>query len=123
MVVLPTEGEDLWIFRVEELQGAPARSLESFSIGDDAFHPPEEGGGVPLLVFHIDGLVVVLGVDDDRKVELLRVGGGKTGISIRAPLHGRPHAIPVPEIVVITHPDLIAVIDHRQTRNSQVKCC
>src|SRR2546430_16683429 len=65
------------------------RSTVALSQRHEAFHPPEQRVRVVLLGLHVDGLVVVLGVDDRGEVELLRVAPGEAGVAIRAPLHGR----------------------------------
>ena len=41
---------------------------------------------------------------------------GLTGIPVCAPLHWRPHAVTIAQINVVTHSDLIAVIDHWRPR-------
>ena len=54
---------------------------------------------------------MVLRVDDHRQIEVLRIGPGKAGIAVRAPLHGRAHAVAVAEVEVVAHADLVAVVD------------
>ena len=54
---------------------------------------------------------MIFWIDDDREVELLWVYLRKTCISVRAPLHRGSHSISVAEIVVVSHPNLIPVID------------
>ena len=39
----------------------------------------------------------------------------KTGVPIRAPLHGGTHAVSVSQINVVPHPDFVAIIDYRRT--------
>ena len=69
---------------------------------------------VVLLRLDVDGLVVVLGVDDDGQVQPLRVGAREAGVAVRAPLHRRAHAVAVAEVDVVAHPDLVAVVDDRR---------
>ena len=42
---------------------------------------------------------------------LCRIRFGESGIAVGAPLHGRPHAIPVAEIDVVPHSDFVTVIN------------
>jgi hypothetical protein len=63
-----------------------------------------------LLRFDVDGFVVMLGIDDHRQIEPLRIGARKPGIAVGAPLHGCAHAVAIAEINIIAHADLIAVI-------------
>ena len=66
-----------------------------------------------MLRFDVDGGGVVLRVGDDRQVQALRVRARKTSVAVRAPLHRRADAVAVAEVDVVTHPDLVAVIDDR----------
>src|SRR5215470_6393966 len=112
LLVTPDKGQDLAVLGLEKLQRPPPKGFETLTRGDRAFHPPEEGVGVVLLRLHIDGFVVIFRITDDRETEALRVGTGKARIAVGAPLHRRPHAVPIPEIDVIAHANLVAVIQH-----------
>ena len=70
--------------------------------------------GVGLLRLDVDRLVVVLGVDDRRQVQLLRIGAREAGVAIGAPLHRRAHAVAVAEVDVVAHADLVAVVEDRR---------
>ena len=65
-----------------------------------------------LLSFHVDRLVTVQRVSDRRQVKPLRIGGRKARVPIAIPLHGSAHAVAVPEVDVVAHPDLVTVIDN-----------
>ena len=67
----------------------------------------------------VDGLVAVDGVGDDRAVEALRVGAGESRVAVRRPLHRRPDAVPVAEVDVVAHADLVAVVDDRRPREGE----
>jgi len=69
--------------------------------------------GVLLLRLDVDRLVVVLGIDDDRQVELLRVAPREPGVAVGAPLHRRADAVAVAQVDVVAHADLVAVVEHR----------
>ena len=70
--------------------------------------------GLLLLRFHVDGFVVIFGIDGDGQIQFLRIGARKAGVAVRAPLHGRADAVAVAEINVVAHADFIAVINHRR---------
>src|SRR5271165_2418963 len=48
---------------------------------------------------------------DKRSIESIGFGSRKSSVPSSAPLHRRPYPVPVAEIDVIAHADLIAVID------------
>ncbi len=81
-----------------------------------ALHPPQQRMRIVLLRLHVDGFVVILGIDDDRQVEPLRIGAGKAGVAVAAPLHGRAHAVAVAQVEVVAHADFVAVVNHRRSR-------
>ena len=114
VLVLAQEGQDLVVVGRQKLHCPPAECAITAAGRGDAPCPVQQRGKIPLLIFDIDGFVVVLGINDDRKVKLLRVRPRKTGVAIRAPLHGRAHAVAVAEIDVVAHGDLVAVVDDRR---------
>ena len=67
---------------MEKFNRSPPKDLIAFTQGDDAFHPPEGGLGIVLLEFDIDGLVMILGVNDYREIQFLRIAIGEAGIAI-----------------------------------------
>ena len=89
------------------------KALCRFAQGNHALHPPQQGMGIILLGFHIDGLVMVFRVDVDGEIESLGVGLGKAGVAVGAPLHGRTHPVPVSQKDIIPHADFIAVVEDR----------
>ena len=81
---------------------------------DKPLHPPKQRVRVVLLRLDVDRLVVIFGVDDDGKIEPLRIRPGETRVAVGAPLHRRADAVAIAEIDVVAHADLVAVIDHRR---------
>ena len=79
----------------------------------------EERGGVALLRFDVHRLVPVHRIHDDRAVQPGGIGAREAGVAIAGPLHRRPHAVAVPEIEIVTHPDLVAVVDDRRARERE----
>jgi hypothetical protein len=69
---------------------------------------------VALLGLDVDRLVVVLGVDDDRQVEPLRVGGREAGVAVGTPLHRRADAVAIAQEDVVAHAQLVAVVEERR---------
>ena len=43
----------------------------------------------------------------------------KPGVAVGAPLHGRAHAVAIAEIDVVAHPDLVAVVEDRRSRQRE----
>ena len=74
---------------------------------------------IVLLGFDVDRFVVILRVDDDRQIELLRIGPREAGVAVGAPLHRRADAVAVAEIDVVPHADLVAVVEHRRARQRE----
>ena len=111
---LPHEGQHAGVAGGEQLHRAAAERLELLAQRDEALGPPEQRVGVVLLRLDVDRLVVVLGVDDDRQDQPLRVGAREAGVAVGAPLHRRAHAVAVAEVDVVAHPDLVAVVEDRR---------
>ena len=116
VAMLPDEREDARVVRAEKLDRPAAERLVTLAERDDALHPPEERVRVVVLRFDVERLVVVLGIDDDRQDETLRIRARETGVPVGAPLHRRAHAVAIAEVDVVAHPDLVAVIEDRRPR-------
>jgi hypothetical protein len=112
-------GEHATVLGVQELQRPSAEHLVALAQGEHAAHPPQQRAAVLGLSLDVDRLVVELGVDDRRQVEALRVGPREAGVSVAAPLHGRPDPVAVAQVDVVAHPDLVAVVDDRSARERQ----
>ena len=114
LLVAAEEREDLGVLRVEELDRAAAERLEPLPQREEPLHVPEGGAQVVLPRLHVDRLVVVIRIDVDGQVEPLGRGAGKTGVPVRAPLHGGADPVAVPDVDVVAHPDLVPVIENRR---------
>src|ERR1700720_4367611 len=109
--VAAEKGENFGVVRKKKLESAAGKGAEIFSRCDDAAHPPEKRGQIFLLIFYVDRLEVVFRIDDDRQMQLLRIGQGKTGVAIGTPLHRRAAAVAIAEVNVVTHSDFVPVIN------------
>ncbi len=50
-------------------------------------------------------------IENQRRVETLGIGRGKAGVPTTVPLHRRAHAVTVAEVNIVSHPNLIAVVN------------
>ena len=116
--VAPDVGQDLGVGRMEELQAPLPESAEALPEGHEPLHPPEEGVGIVELGLHVHGFVGEVRIDDRGQEEALGVGPGEAGVAVGAPLHGRAHPVPVTQIDVVPHADLVAVVDDRRPRGA-----
>ena len=122
LLFMPAEKrEHLVVFREEKLERAARERPEIFPHRDDAPRPPKQRGEVLLLVLDVDRFVVILGIDRDRQIELLRIRLRETGVAVRAPLHRGAAAVAISEIKIVAHPDFVAVVKHRRSRHGEEK--
>jgi hypothetical protein len=119
LLELTDKGEDLPVLRQEDLERATPEGLVALAQRDEPLHPPQQRIGVVVLRLDVDRLRVVLGVDDDREVQALRVGVGEAGVPVAVPLHRRAHRIAVTEVDVVAHADLVAVVDDGSSRHGE----
>ena len=101
------EAEDVLVERADVL-------LELIRANADVDHPArpvEQRRGRPHLRLHVDDLVAVDRVHDDREIQALRVAAGKPGVAVGRPLHRGAHAVAVTEVDVVAHADLVAVVE------------
>ncbi len=117
--VLTQVHEHLAVARADESQRAASEGLRILSHQEHALHPVEQRRAVALLRFDVHGLVAVDGIHHRRQVQLLRIGPREAGVAVRAPLHGRAHAVAVAEVHVVAHADLVAVVDDRRAGHGQ----
>ena len=117
--VAADEREHLGVRGMEELEAAPPEGTEALAKRHQPLHPPQEGVGVVQLGFDVHRLVGEVRVDDRRKEEPLGVRPREAGVAVRAPLHRRPDSVAVPEIDVVSHPDLVAVVHDRGPRQRE----
>ena len=117
--MLPNEGQHLAVPRIKQSQGTATERRVVLAHRDHTPHPVEQRRGAPLLRLHVDRLVAVDGIHDRRQVEPLRIGPREPAITVGRPLHRRAHAVPIAQIVVVAHAELVAVVDHRRTRQRE----
>ena len=110
---MANEREHAPVLGCKKFERAATKCLRALALRENAFHPPQQRAAVVLLRFNIQRFILILGIDDYRQIELLWIGSREPGIAVGRPLHGRAHAVTVAKIEVITHADLVAVIDHR----------
>jgi hypothetical protein len=72
-----------------------------------------------LLRLDVDRLVAVDRVHDDREVQPRRIAAREPRVAVAAPLHRRADAVAVAEIDVVSHPDLVAVIENWGSRHRE----
>ena len=119
VLVFAQVGEDLAVGGLEEAEGAAPERRVLLPDRDHPPHPVQQRGGGARLRLDVDRLVAVDRVHDGREVEPLRVGLGEARVPVGAPLHRRPDAVPVAEVDVVAHADLVAVVQHRCTEQGQ----
>ena len=96
---------------MEKLNRAPAQHRVGFAYFDNALHPAQKRVVKTFLRLDIHRLITVDRIEDQRRIETLRVGGGKSGIPAAIPLHGSPDPVAVTQVNVVSHANFIAVID------------
>ncbi len=91
---------------------APPNLGTLFAEPDHPRRPVKEGIGITSLCGHIDVLITPDAFTDHRMYK--RLGGGKPGVWLIGPLHGRTYGVSLVEIEVVAHPDLVAIPDDRR---------
>ena len=112
----PRERQHAMVVGLEEFDRPAAEDRGGTPNLDQAPRPVQERRRVPLLRLDIDGLIAVHGVRDERQPQALGIGGRKAGVEAAVPLHRRAHAVPIAQVDVVAHPDLVAVIQDRAAR-------
>ena len=74
---------------------------------------------VSRLRLDVDRSVSVDRVHDRRQHHAAGIGAGKPTVAVFRPLHGRANAVPVAEMHVVAHADLVAVVNHGRARHRQ----
>ncbi len=110
------EHQNLRVVRVDEPYVAAAQRLVTPGCGKHVPRPPEQRVNAGVLYLDVRRLVMVLGIDDHRKLQLLRIGAGKAGVAVAVPLHRRAHAVAVAKVEIVAHADLVTVVEHRRAR-------
>ena len=106
--------QDLPVLRIEEAQRAAAECQMLATYGQTAARPIEQGMRIAALRLDIDGFESIERVHDRREHQGGRIGPREAAVAIGCPLHRRAHAVAVTEIDVVTHADLVTVIDDRR---------
>src|SRR6516225_2998342 len=109
--VLSQVGEYLSVGRIKKLDCSAPKDGKKLSQRNHVPHPIQERGRITLLGFHVDRFISPNWIHDDGTIEACGVSGGKAGVAIRIPLHGRTDAIAVTEVNVIAHADFVAVVE------------
>ena len=86
---------------------------------DHPAHPGQEARRARELCFDVNGAETVNWILDRGQEELGWVGTAEAAIAIEGPLHRRAHAVPVAEIDIVAHADLVAVIKDRRAGHGQ----
>ena len=107
------------IVRGEKLEATAAKRLRALALGENALHPPQQRTACVLLRFNVERLVLILGIDNHRQVQLLGIGARESSVAIRGPLHRRAHAVAIAKVEIVAHADLVAVIDDRRAWQRQ----
>src|SRR5260370_8663322 len=102
--------------RMKKLDRAPAKNLSGFPHTYDAFHPSEDRMLRPPLRLHVHRWIAVQRIQDERGIKALGIGSGKTRVPTTVPLHGSAHSVPIPEKHLVSHTDLVAIMDDMTSR-------
>ena len=117
--VLPREGEDPPVAGLDELDGAAAEGRMRLPHGDHPPRPVQQRGRRAFLRLDVDGLEAEHRVHHQRRAQALRIRAREAAVAIPGPLHRRPHAMPIRQVDVVAHADLVAVVDDRRARQRQ----
>ena len=120
--ILANESDNAAVLRREEFERTAAKSFRAFALRQDASRPPQQRAAVVLLSLDVQRFVLILWIDDYRQIQLLRIGPRKSGIAVGAPLHRCAHSVAIAEVEVVTHADLVAVVDDRRSRQREQEC-
>ena len=119
VLMLADIGEDLAVVGIEEGEATAAEDTVLLAHRDQPAHPVEQRVGLVLLGLDVDRLVAVDRIHHRRQVERLGIGAAEAAVAVCRPLHRRPHAVAIAEIVVVAHADLVAVVDHRRAGHGE----
>src|SRR5918995_2582797 len=109
----PNERKHSMIRGLEDFEAPTTKRPMPFAQRNQSLHVRQERVRVLFLRFDVDALVVVFMVDDEWQIEALRVRPREASVPIGTPLHGGADAVSVAEIDVVTHADLVTVVDNR----------
>src|SRR3989475_12489456 len=119
LTVLADEGEHARVDGVEELDRAPPEGAAALPHRDELLHRVEQRGRLLGLRLHVDRLVAVDGVGDDRQAKRALTGGRETGAWGPCPLHGGAHAVPGAQMEVLAPAALLAGVEDRSSRQRE----
>ena len=112
-------GQDRRVGAGQHLHGPHSHHRERPPLGQHAPQPVQERSLVPQLGLHVERAEAVDGVHERRQVELGEVRLREAAVAVGRPLHGRAHRVPVTEVDVVTHQQLVAVVDDGAARQGQ----
>ena len=120
-VVLPAPdvGEDARVVGAKRLVAAEAEHGMLLAQRDEAGDPAQERRRRAQLRFDVHRLVAVDRVHQRLEVELRPVGVREARVAVARPLHRRAHAVPVAEVDVVAHADLVAVVEDGRSRQRE----
>ncbi len=105
--------------RVERFKAAQPEHGPSPPDRDEAPQPLQHRGLAPPLGLDVHRLVPVHGVHERGEVELGEVGVAEAAIAVGAPLHRGADPVPIAEVDVVAHADLVAVVEDRAARQGE----
>ena len=103
----------------EELEAASAEDLVGAPHLDEPPQPVELRRRRSVLGLHVHGLIIIDRVEDHRLIQRGGIGPGEAGIPVARPLHRGPDAVPIAEVDVIAHADLVSVVQDRAARQRE----
>src|ERR1044072_2027695 len=109
---------------MQKLKGSLPKSAPALAQIHRPLHPPKQRMWIPLLRLNIDRLVVICGIENDRKIERVRHRPREARILVRTPLHWCPPPLAVAQKNILAHDDFIAVVKDRsagQREEQEVK--
>ena len=108
---LPNVREDPRVRRLERLVAADPEDRMLLAERDEPLEPAEQRRRRAELRLDVDRLEPEDGIHERREVELREVGAREAPVPVAGPLHRRPDPVPVAEVDVVAHPDLVAVVE------------
>src|SRR5262245_43636184 len=109
----PEVRQDLVIGRTKKLDAAQAEHFEQTAQSDHVPDPVQQRGGLPLFPLDVDRLKAENRIGQHRAIELAGISSREAGVLVAIPVHRRAHTVPVAQLQIVAHADLVAVVDDR----------